>query len=85
MLRVYGLRGRTRSIAWCRDKASDWASELEAGRQAQVLADLRLLSKTARAVRRCLPWKDRFVEAEISDGHVNLPRFARSIVVDQEH
>ncbi len=80
-LRVYGLRGKTRSIGWCRDKASDWASELEAGRRAKTLAGLRLPSEDARAARCYLLWENRFVEAEIRNGQVELPPFARSIVV----
>lgn len=80
-LRVYGLRGKTRSVAWCRDKASDWAAELEAGRGAEALAGLCLPSEGAASARCYLPWEDRFAEAGIKNGNAELPRFTRSIVV----
>ena len=80
-LRIYGLRGKTRSIAWCRDKASDWNSELELGRPAPRLSGLGIPSEDARLSRCYLPWEDRFVEVQPG----TLPEFTRSLVVYLEH
>ncbi|MPM70387.1 hypothetical protein SDC9_117342 [bioreactor metagenome] len=80
-LRVYGLRGKTRSICWCRDKASDWSAELVGGREAKVLKGLEIPSDGAKKMRCYLPWEDRFTGAgELTDRAI-LPDFARSIVV----
>jgi len=75
-LRMYGLRGKKTSIIWCRDKVSDWRSELVEGNRAQVLSDQDV------PFRNCdldcyLPWEDRRVTVKAP----RLPAFRRSIVV----
>ena len=75
-LRVYGLEGATTTVAWCRDKASDWKSELVEGRPATVIAGERF--PVPGAELSCyLPWEDRCVKCAAPV----LPPFRRSIVV----
>ncbi len=80
-LRVYGLRGKTKSVAWCRDKKSDWVSELSAHRPAQKLSGLTIPAEDARRIRCYLPWEDRFVDGTVVKNEAELPDFSRSAVV----
>ncbi len=81
-VRVYLLKGQKTWIAWCRDKASDWRTELAEGHEAAPLRDvqIRLGIKEGRC-RVYDPWADRWSEATCQGGTVTLPEFTRSIVV----
>jgi hypothetical protein len=84
-LRVYGLKGRTTWVAWCRDASSDWRSELAEKRPARersgLALDLGPLPAGAR-VRVYDPWRDRETEASLDQsGRIALPGFRRSVVV----
>jgi len=75
-LRMYGLRGRTKAIVWCRDKKSTWLDELVQGNRPE------LLEKESVPFRNCrlacyLPWDDRHLTVDAP----RLPPFRRSIVV----
>ena len=91
-LRVYLLKGRRTWIAWCRDKASNWKSELADGIAPMPLRGLRLdlnpgPPPTVGAGWRCRiydPWTDHWSSGELKDGRVVLPDFTRSIVVKLE-
>ena len=75
-LRVYGLRGKTTTVLWCRDKRCDWRSELVEGNAPEDVAGEKI--PFGRHVFSCYdPWNDRHVEA---DGPT-LPTFRRSLVV----
>jgi hypothetical protein len=80
-LRVYGLRGKTMNLLWCRDKASSWQSELKDRTPAELLAEERVpVEKTGECL--CyLPWEDRSETAPVADGWCQLPAFKRSIVI----
>jgi len=86
-LRVYGLRGRTVFIAWLRDKANTWQSELAGRQAASVIADGTLdlgaveTLADARAAAVYDPWSDKSVGAPIIRGKISLPPFSRSVVV----
>ena len=75
-LRIYGLRGRTTTVLWCRDKSCDWRSELVEGKAAETVTGEKLPFWN-RTFRCYLPWEDREVEASAPA----LPPFRRSIVV----
>ena len=69
-VRVYLLKGRHTWIAWCRDKASNWKTELAAGKAPAPLRGLALdLTATRPAEQygwRCRvydPWTDRWSTA----------------------
>lgn len=81
-LRVYLLRGRRTLLAWCRDKRNTWESELKNGEKPEVLRGLRVAIDGAAGPARVYdPWANRWSEAKIAQGRVELPPFSRSIVV----
>lgn len=75
-LRIYVLHGSKTTIAWCRDKRSDWKSELECGHAAELIEHERFPGE-GREMDCYLPWEDRHVRSATSE----LPPFKRSIVV----
>lgn len=75
-LRVYGLRGKATTVVWCRDKASDWQSELVDSNPPQLITGEKLNFLPANA--SCyLPWDDKTLPMT----NHTLPPFIRSIVV----
>jgi hypothetical protein len=86
--RAYVLRGGTISLAWLRDRSSEWRTELVEGRSpspivGQVL-DLNALSARPRGTRARIydPWIGRWTERTVpADGRLALPDFTRSLVV----
>ena len=85
-LRVYALVGHETTLAWCRDKQSDWKTELADGRPAMPIggAVLRLAdlgAQDAGAADVYDPWKDERTTLTAEAGSLTLPRFTRSIVV----
>lgn len=83
-VRVYLLRGKTTTLAWCRDKQNTWKTELEAGKPPEKIDGLTIalpgLPADATA-RVYLPWADRHVPADVRDGSITLPAFERSAVI----
>ena len=79
-LRVYGLRGVSTTLLWCRDKANTWESELVRGEAPATISGEKL--PFTGAFDCYLPWEDRHVK---SDSAGVLPDFARSIVVRVSH
>lgn len=86
-LSVYVLRGATTVLAWCRDRRTDWRTELRDGTPPPTVTGERLPlaallgDGTARAARCYDPWTDRWSDASLADGAVPLPDFRRSLVV----
>ena len=74
-LKMYGLRGKSVSVVWCRDKQSTWWDELELGKKPQVLSNERVPFRNCR-LDCYLPWEDRRVTVDAP----KLPAFSRSIV-----
>ncbi len=89
-LRVYLLKGRRTWLAWCRDRASHWKTELADGIAPRPLRGLRLdLGLPAASSEDWVgvvydPWTDRTSRAERKDHAILLPDFTRSIVVRLE-
>jgi hypothetical protein len=71
-LRVYVLKGRRTTLAWCRDMRNDWRSELERKEAPETLTRVRIdgLPKRLRAYD---PWTGKW-----SNG---IPEFRRSLVL----
>ena len=86
-VRVYVLKGKRTILAWCRDKGSDWKSELADGKEPAKLTALKVAfgghakGFDAAKVRVYDPWADRWTDGKLVAGEVALPEFARSIVV----
>ncbi|MFZ5831860.1 MAG: hypothetical protein ACOY3P_17365 [Planctomycetota bacterium] len=86
-LKILGLKGRTTTLMWCRDRENTWRTELEEGKLPQTVenAVIKLPEEyrpgRASAARVYDPWSDRWQDAAIEDGGVALPSFKRSIVV----
>lgn len=83
-LRVYVLKGTTACLAWCRDKDSDWRSEVADGMPAAEIAGetIELPFPQANRVSVYDPWTDRVLhEGPVSGGTISLPPFRRSVVV----
>jgi hypothetical protein len=88
-MRVYALRGRRTSLAWCRDKVGDWRTELDEGTQPKrlsgVVLDLGTLHPGADANNSVTdaydPWLDRWIAVTPSGANTVLPDFERSCVV----
>lgn len=75
-LRVYVLEGRRTTVMWCRDKASDWQSELMDKKPAAILKGEKVPVRDI-ALDCYLPWEGRWVKTAAPA----LPDFRRSIVV----
>lgn len=75
-LRMYGLKGRTTAVVWCRDKKSSWEDELVHGNKPETLDSERVPFRNCR-LDCYLPWEDRRVAVDAP----TLPPFKRSIVV----
>jgi len=82
-LRIYALAGRKTWIAWCRDKASSWQTELARGAVPELLRSVEVELPQARLsrIRTYDPWLDRWTPARTRRGRVILPGFRRSIVI----
>jgi hypothetical protein len=86
-LRVYALEGRHTLLIWCRDRDSDWKSELVDGKAPQTISgttialDRYQASLTEARVRAFNPWDGRWTELEADGRRVRLPTFRRSIVL----
>ena len=85
-LRVYLLKGRRTLVAWCRDKANDWKSELADGKAPPRRRGLKLslaphAPAAVTAARVYDPWTNRRSDAAVRNGELTLPDFERSVVV----
>jgi hypothetical protein len=74
-LRIYGLKGRKTTAAWCRDKANTWEDEFVHGEAPETVSGEKI--PFPGPFECYLPWEDRWVDVV---GGV-LPDFTRSVVV----
>ena len=74
-LRIYGLKGRKTTAAWCRDKRNSWEDEFVRGEAPEMVSGEKI--PFSGPFECYLPWEDRWVDVE---GGV-LPDFTRSVVV----
>lgn len=75
-LRMYGLRGKTVSVVWCRDKRNSWRDEFVDEIRPELLENERVPFGSCE-LECYLPWEDRRVTVKAP----RLPPFRRSIVV----
>jgi hypothetical protein len=75
-LRIYVLKGRRTTLAWCRDIKNDWRSELERREAPEMLARIKIDGLPNR-LRAYDPWTAKW--AQVRSG--SLPDFRRSIVL----
>ena len=80
-LRVYKLKGRKTTLAWCRDMRNNWRAELEQGIPPETLRGLTVKLDGATTVRVFDPWSGKWSTAKARRGQIKLPDFSRSIVV----
>lgn len=84
-LRIYLLKGRKTTLAWCRDKQNTWQTELAEGRAPEEITGASVrLGLPAGVAKLYDPWQNRWTTAPVADGAVALPAFQRSIVVRVE-
>jgi hypothetical protein len=84
-LRIYMLRGQKTTLAWCRDKANTWKTELVEKQAPEKILGVSIPLGIAAGIAKIYdPWNDRWSTASIIDGSVALPDFQRSIVVRVE-
>jgi len=87
-LRIYALKGRNVSIAFCRDRMNTWQSELAEQKPPRTMrkARIELAGAIATGAKNPVvevynPWTNRRSKSTIEHGSVLLPDFSRSIVV----
>lgn len=81
--RIYGLIGKKTVIFWVRDKESNWKSELEEGKEAQIISG-EILDSVYGENQFCdcyLPWEERHIKIQLKNGICEFPDFKRSMVV----
>ena len=81
-LYVYGLRGNTKTLAWCRDKQNTWKTELEEEKEPEMLTNLTVgLDAGGKRLRFYDPWENRWAEGRPARATITLPTFRRSLVI----
>lgn len=88
-LRVHVLQGKNISLAWCRDAASDWQTELIRGEAPTEVCGEKIelpmfadFPDSKLSVAFYDPWTDCLTEpVPTSSGVISLPPFHRSLVV----
>ena len=85
-VRCYGLKGKDKSMIWCRDGANNWRTELQQGLKPQIRKNFSfslqkyVLGKYTSA-KIYDPWKDKWTRVKINGGIITLPDFVRSSVI----
>jgi hypothetical protein len=88
-MRIYVLRGKRTTLAWCRDSHNDWQTELRDGVPPQRLSEVQLnladldpqLNLKNAVVEIYDPWHDRWTKARPAATILALPAFERSLVL----
>ena len=81
-LHIYGLRGNTKTLVWCRDKQNTWKTELEEEKAPETLTGCAVaLDAKGKRIRFYDPWENRWTDGRQSGTSVVLPDFRRSLVV----
>lgn len=89
-MRIYGLRGRTHSLVWLRDKNSTWYTEFDRKTVPSVFSREKFSVKhlpesSIGKVSFLNPWTLEEAVLELKDGEAVLPDFSRSLVLRIEH
>jgi len=82
----YGLKGKTKTIVWCRDSANNWETELAKGiapapKTGWSFQTEQMTSGAFSSVRFYDPWTDTWSDGSINNGTVQVPAFTRSIII----
>ncbi len=86
-LRIYALKGRRTTLAWCRDSRCTWETELRDGVKPPAVSGCAITGKElglaleGAAVRYYDPWTGAWSDGKVAEGRVTLPDFRRSMVV----
>ena len=81
-LYVYGLKGKTKTMVWLRDKENTWKTELEEEKAPETLTGLAVaLESKGKRVRFYDPWENRWTDGKVNGEKIVLPSFRRSLVV----
>lgn len=86
-LRIYGLRGKTTFLLWCRDKKNNWETELKEGQSPELISNSKIdlsqtLTLSASAKMKSFdPWKNVWQEQSHDGNIIKLPTFKRSLVI----
>lgn len=85
-VRCYGLKGKEKTVIWCRDTANNWKTELEQGIPAKekigwILNVDKKIGIPYKYVRFYNPWNDLRTEPQTIDKYVIVPSFKRSLVI----
>ena len=80
---LYGLKGTTKTLVWCRDKLNTWKTELEEEKEPELLTGLTVnLDARNKRVRFYDPWENRWTDGKADGEKIVLPSFRRSLVVE---
>lgn len=85
-VRCYGLRGKTRTMLWCRDASNNWQTELERDVPARIKSGLIVHTETvgisrAKRIRFYDPWSDAWTTGATDGSGILVPAFKRSIIL----
>ena len=85
-IRYYILKGKNKSLIWCRDTQSNWRSELENDIPAKIKTNvsfsLSYLGDNYSSFTFYEPWEDIWhSKEEIKNNTITLPPFVRSAVI----
>lgn len=86
-LKIYGLKGKRKTLLWIRDGSATWKTELVDGLPARSVAGGKgpsLDLPEAGKVAFYDPWKDRWTSGAAGN-KISLPEFSRSIIVKIEY
>ncbi|GHT34473.1 hypothetical protein FACS189427_01850 [Planctomycetales bacterium] len=84
---LYGLKGKTKTMVWCRDKENTWRSELEEGKKPETLTGIEFDSSAAgntakmNPVKVYDPWEDKWKDGSNTQTKIAVPPFQRSAVL----
>ncbi len=82
-LYLYGLKGVTKTLLWCRDRRNTWRSELEEEQSPEKLDGIEIETNiSGKRIRIYDPWENRWTEEKRNGTKIVLPSFVRSVVVE---
>ena len=85
-LYLFGLKGKTKTMLWCRDRQNTWQTELQNEKSPETLNGLEIDMAEVQApagknLRVYDPWENRWSQAKPNGTKVVLPAFRRSVVL----
>ena len=85
-LRIYVLKGRNTTLAWIREKNSNWQTELDKKIAARTLYNLKLDAallgiKKRNRINVYDPWQNKWNQLNGTTYALTLPDFKRSLIL----